>query len=99
MTRSIQPPEGCGWSERRSTSDDYVTHLGAVHLATLRNIGFVNADVLARFGRAPLRRIHSACIEREKLDASRASADDRLFGLGHSLALAKEDETQGGRGV
>ena len=99
MTRSIQPPEGCGWSERRSSSDDYVTHLGAVHLATLRNIGFVNAEVLARFGRAPLRRIHSACIEREKLDAFRASADHRLPRFGHVDGPGDEDETQGGRGV
>jgi len=37
------PPVGCGWSERRSGSDDYVAHLGEAHLPTLRDIGFANA--------------------------------------------------------
>jgi hypothetical protein len=99
VARSIQPPVGCGWSERRSSSDEYVIHLGEVHLATLRNIGFANADILAWLGRAPLRRIHSACIEREELNALRASADYRLLGLGHVVGHGEEEETQGGRGV
>ena len=53
----------------------------------------------ARFGRAPLRRIHSAFIERDKLNASRASADDRLPWFGHVDGPGEGDETQGGRGV
>jgi hypothetical protein len=71
MVTGAPLPVGCGWSGRSVKSYDYVTRLAECHFATLRNIGFANAEVLKRIGRAPLRRIHFTCIEREKLDWTR----------------------------
>src|SRR5512132_4435083 len=73
----------CGWTERRAGSREYLHHLADAHPITLRKIGFANASALAGLSRYPLRRIHSACVEREELDALRASDADARSGLGH----------------
>jgi hypothetical protein len=93
------PPVGCGWSERRSGSAEYLAHLGKAHLSTLRDIGFANAEALARLGKGRLRRIHAACIDRERLEALRASGALPLYWDRRIDGPGEEDETAGGRGA
>jgi hypothetical protein len=64
----IPPNPACGWTERRAGSREYLDHLADAHPVTLRKIGFADASTLAGLPRYPLRRIHTACIERETLE-------------------------------
>jgi hypothetical protein len=64
----IPPNPACGWTERRAGSREYLDHLADAHPVTLRKIGFADTSTLAGLPRYPLRRIHTACVERETLE-------------------------------